>query len=66
MLEARYTDISIYPFEWRVVRGMAHGKPRSNLMCSDFHSDSKAGRLAADFLCAQVKSVILLCCSLGF
>lgn len=34
---------------------MAHRKPRSNLMCSDFYADTKAGYLSADFLCAQVK-----------
>lgn len=32
---------------------MAHRKPMSNLMCSDFYS----GCLSAHFLCAQVKAL---------
>lgn len=30
-------------------------KPRSNLMCSDFYSDLKAGHLSDDFLFAQMR-----------
>lgn len=55
--ETQYPGCTVYPFERRRIRGMAHRKPRSNLMCSDFYSDIKAGCLSADFLCAQVKDL---------
>lgn len=63
VLESQYL---VHPSK-RMVRGMTHRKPRSNLMRLDFYSHSKAGHLSADFFNIEVRMLLpCACCSSGF